>query len=240
MSDRGNYYPRNFDVEIKSSDGTKEQTVQEIICTNCLARYDKLETKKPIRVECTRQLLYYLLRMMNLSSSVLQQTYLSGKMFEIIVSANFYTYNDIPELIRRMCDDHIYWNISSEDANEIITRLGLSQSVFCVEGDQAAGACLVVLLPYHKKYQEKKPRTTFREEYDKFNASRVVVMTSAQRDKFLSQEMKPSVEFSSVLPDGQIEVVFRREAIRTVVPEIKKQVEIDYLERKLEELRSSK
>ena len=65
-------------------------------------------------------------------------------------------------------------------------------------------------------------------------------MTSAQRDKFLSQEMKPSVEFSSVLPDGQIKVVFRREAIRTVVPEIKKQVEIDYLERKLEELRLSK
>jgi hypothetical protein len=50
--------------------------------------------------------------------------------------------------------------------------------------------------------------------------------------------MKPSVEFSSVLPDGQIEVVFRRDAIRTVVPEIKKQVEIDNLRRRLEELQS--
>jgi hypothetical protein len=52
--------------------------------------------------------------------------------------------------------------------------------------------------------------------------------------------MKPSVEFSSALPDGQIEVVFRREAIQTVVPEIKRLVEIDNLRRRLEELTSSK
>jgi hypothetical protein len=144
-----------------------------------------------------------------------------------------------------MCGRHIYWNISSEDANEIITRLGLSQYVFCVQGDRASGACLVVLQELELSYYElthrgkKEPRTTFREEYEKINQSRTVVMTRAQRDTLLSEEMKPSVEFSSVLPDGQIEVVFRREAIQTVVPEIKKQVEIDNLRRRLEELTSS-
>jgi hypothetical protein len=66
-------------------------------------------------------------------------------------------------------------------------------------------------------------------------------MTHTQLYKYnlLADKNKPSVEFSSVLPDGQIEVVFRREAIRTVVPEIKKQVEIDNLRRRLEELTSS-
>jgi hypothetical protein len=63
-------------------------------------------------------------------------------------------------------------------------------------------------------------------------------MTRAQRDTLLSEEMKSSVEFSSVLPDGQIEVVFRREAIQTVVPEIKKLVEIDNLESRLKQLKS--
>lgn len=65
-------------------------------------------------------------------------------------------------------------------------------------------------------------------------------MTPAQRDTLLSDEMKSSVEFTSELPDGQIEVIFRREAIQTVVREIKKLVEIDNLRRRLEELTSSK
>jgi hypothetical protein len=243
MSDRGNYYTKYFGIEMKSSDG-KTQTVWEMRCENCLARHDHSERKNPITVECTSLLLNCLLQMMNLSSSV-QKTHRSGKMFEIIVSANSYTFDDIPKLISRMCGRHIYWNISSEDANEIITRLGLSQYVFCVQGDRASGACLVVLQELGLSYYElthrgkKEPRTTFREEYEKINQSRTVVMTRAQRDTLLSEEMKPSVEFSSVLPDGQIEVVFRREAIQTVVPEIKKQVEIDNLRRRLEELTSS-
>ncbi len=166
-------------------------------------------------------------------------------MFEIIVRANSYTYDDIPNLIRRMCGRHIYWNISPEDANEIITRLGLSQYVFCVQGDPESGACLVVLQELGLSYYElthrgkKEPRTTFREEYEKINQSRKVVMTRAQRDTLLSEEMKPSVEFSSVLPDGQIEDVFRQDAIKTVVPQIKQLVEIDNLQRRLKELTSS-
>ena len=242
--DRGNYYDKNFEVWIKSPDGRK-QTVWKMTCSGCLERNDCRENKDPITVECTIPLLDYLLEMMNLSSSVVEKRKLSDKMFKIIVSANFYTYDNIPKLIRRMCGSHIYWNISPEDAHEIITRLGLSQYVFCVQGDPASGACLVVLQELELNYyqlttlKKKEPRTTFREEYGKFNQSRTVVMTPAQRDTLLSEEMKPSVEFSSVLPDGQIEVVFRREAILTVVPEIKKQVEIDNLRRRLEELTSS-
>jgi len=243
MADRGNYYDKYFSVWIKGPNG-KGQEVWKMRCENCLARHDHSETKTPKQVECSGLLLNCLLQMMNLSSSV-QITHKSGKIFEIIVSANSYTYNDIPDLIHRMCGRHIYWNISPEDANEIITRLGLSQYVFCVQGDPESGACLVVLqelgLSYYQRTHEgkKEPRTTFREEYEKINEFRTVVMTPSQRDTLLSEEMKPSVEFSSALPDGQIEVVFRREAIQTIVPKIKKQVEIDNLRRRLEELTSS-
>jgi hypothetical protein len=241
--DRGNYYSKYFEINMTGSDG-KTHTVWKMRCENCLARHDRSETKSPKKVECTRSLLNYLLQMMNLSSSV-KIIHKSGKIFEIIVSANTYTFDNIQTLIHKMCTHHIYWNISSQDANEIITRLGLSQYVFCVQGDPALGACLVVLqdlgLSYYQQTHEKKkePRNTFREECEKINESRTVVMTPAQRATLLSDEINPSVEFISVLPDGQIEVVFRRDAIQTVVPEIIRLVEIDNIERRLKELRSS-
>ena len=232
-----------FEIIITSSDGKKTQTVWKMKCKDCLACHDKLESKNPITVECTRSLLNYLLHMMELSSSV-QIKHRSGRMFEIIVNAKVYTFDNIPKLISRMCGRHIYWNISPEDANEIITRLGLSQYVFCVQGDRALGACLVVLQDfeysfYQRTHEKKKePRTIFREAYEEFNKSRTVVMTRAQRDTRLSEEMKPNVEFSSVLSDGQIEVVFRQDANPIVVSEIKRLVEIDNLRRRLEELQS--
>jgi len=244
-ADRGNYYTKHFCVDINGPDGRK-QTVWKMTCENCLSRHDNLETKSAIRIECTIPLLDYLLGMMNLSNMVVEKRILSNRAISITVRANSYTYDDIPNLIRRMCALHIYWNLSPEDANEIITRLGLSHYVFCVQGDPESGTCLVVLqeleLSYYQRttLNQKEPRTLFREEYDKIRQSRTVVMTSAQRDRLLSEEMKPSVEFSSVLPDGQIELVFRRDAIQTVVPEIKKHVEIDNLRRRLEELTSSK
>jgi hypothetical protein len=237
-------YDESFKVIITSADGTKTHIVWELKCTGCLARHDIFESKAPITIECTRTLLIYLLDMMELSSSV-KIKHLRGKMFEIIVNAKIYTFDNIPKLISRMCNRHIYWNISPEDANEIITRLGLSQYVFCVQGDLALGACLVVLQDFeYSVYQlthekKKEPRTIFREEYDKINQPRTVVMTPAQCDARLSKEIKPRVEFMSVLPDGRIEVVFRRDAIPTVVPEIRRLVEIDNLELKLKKLKSS-
>jgi hypothetical protein len=236
----------------------KQQEIWKKECAGYFMVSDphELEKKAAREVKSPINLLCILLEMMILSfdypeliknlSHIVEKRKVSDTLTEIIVSAHPYTKDEIPGLISRMCGRHIYWNISPEDANEIITRLGLSQYVFCVQGDPASGACLVVLQElnfcyYELTHQEKKePRTTFREEYGKFNQSRTVVMTPAQRNTILLDEMKPSVEFSSALPDGQIEVVFRREAIQTVVPEIKRLVEIDNLRRRLEELTSSK
>ena len=215
-----------FEIIITSSDGKKTQTVWKMKCKDCLACHDKLESKNPITVECTRSLLNYLLHMMELSSSV-QIKHRSGRMFEIIVNAKVYTFDNIPKLISRMCGRHIYWNISPEDANEIITRLGLSQYVFCVQGDPVSGACLVVLQELKLSYPQLaigilQPRTEFRNEYQKYNESRTVVMTPAQYEEILFDKITyRKIKFTSVRTDGQIEVVFRREVIQTVVHEIK-------------------
>lgn len=143
-------------------------------------------------------------------------------------------FREINEIICKF----LHHNLSLSDAEIIIKSLKLSDYVYCINTDRAE--CLVVFEEFECfPYYQKKPSQLFKKAVHIFNQSRTVVMTSAQRDTLLSEEMKPSVEFSSVLPDDQIEVVFRRDAIQTVVPEIKKQVEIDNLRRRLKELTSS-
>ncbi len=141
-------------------------------------------------------------------------------------------FREINEIICKF----LHHNLSLLDAEIIIKSLKLSDYVYCIDND--GSECLVVFEECFSYYQ-KKPSQLFREAVRIFNESRTVVMTSTQHDTLLSEEMKPSVEFTSVLRDRQIEVVFRREAISTVVPEIKKQVKIDNLELELAKLKSS-
>jgi len=142
-------------------------------------------------------------------------------------------FREINEIICKF----LHHNLSLSDAEIIIKSLKLSDYVYCIDTDRAD--CLVVFeelecFPYY----QKKPSQLFKEAVHIFNESRTVVMTPSQRDTLLSDEMKSSVEFTSVLPDGQIQLVFRREAIQTVVREIKRLVEIENLEMKLKELKT--
>ena len=143
-------------------------------------------------------------------------------------------FREINEIICKF----LHHNLSLSDAEIIIKSLKLSDYVYCIDTDRAD--CLVVIEEFEFfPYYQKKPSQLFKEAVHIFNESRTVVMTPSQRDTLLSDEMKSSVEFTSVLPDGQIQLVFRREAIQTVVPEIKRLVEIENLRRRLEELTSS-
>jgi len=249
-------YGKEFDIWIESI--SKKQIIWRKKCAGYTILSDphKLEMKPAVEVKSSIKLLILLLEMMipyfdnrelmeNLSTMV-QIRKISNIVSKIIVRAHPYTENEIPVLIQTMCNYHVYPNISPEDANKIITRLGLSQYVFCVQYDTESGACLIVFREVEQFYSYSdnallppQPRKIFRKAYEDFNQSRTVVMTPAQRDTLLSDEQKSMVEFTSILPDGQIEVVFRQEAIQTVVPEIKRLVEIDNLQRKLEELTSS-
>ena len=246
-------YGRNFTILFDVN--VKRQIVWTKECRGytCLSNPSELETKSAVEVKSPMKLLDNLLQIMiphfhgsplsvNLSEMV-EKRKLSDTRTEIIVSAHPYTENEIPELISRMCDHHVYWNISPEDANEIIDSLDFLKYVICVESDPESGACLVVFkeLPIYYSYStgtcSTQPRTDFRNAYQLFNESRTVFMTPAQYDRFMSDEMKSRVEFRSVLPNGLIEVVFRQDAIKTVVPQIKHLVEIENLELQLKELK---
>jgi hypothetical protein len=143
-------------------------------------------------------------------------------------------FREINEIICKF----LHHNLSLSDAEIIIKSLKLSDYVYCINTDRAE--CLVVFEEFECfPYYQKKPSQLFKEAVKMFNQSRTVVMTRAQRDTLLSEEMKPSVEFSSVLPGDQIEVVFRREAIQTVFREIERLVKINNLEQELTKLTSS-
>jgi hypothetical protein len=248
-------YGKSFYMRIELEKKGQEIWRKECTGYTILSNHHEFEMKAAVEVKSSINLLNFLLEMMilyfdnsklmeNLSTMV-QTRKISNIVSEIIVSAHPYTGKEIPVLIQKMCDYHVYPNISPEDAHAIITCSNLSRYVFCVQYDRESGACLVVLKEVEPFYSYSdndwlpQPREIFRKAYDDFNQHRTVVMTPAQCDILLSEEMKPNVEFTYVLSDGRIEFIFRQDADPTVVPKIKRLVEIDNLKLKLKELKSS-
>ena len=191
-------------------------------------------------VICPHNFMRKLLEMMRLTR-IVEITGSRDDTTTICVKESNYLCQQIMTAIKCTISKTYYPNISNVDAQEIITRLRIEErDVYYINGDEFG--CLVVL---HELNQDscqydyhRLPYVLFQQKYEEINEFRTVVMTPAQRDTLLSEEMKPSVEFSSALPDGQIEVVFRRDAIQTFVPKIKKLVEIDNLESRLKQLKS--
>ena len=164
-----------------------------------------------------------------------------GDTTTIRVTESNYLCEQIMTAIKRTIAKTYYPNISKADAQEIITRLCIEdRDVYYIDGDEFG--CLVVLHELNQdscQYNYRRlPYVLFQQKYEEINQPRTVVMTPAQRDTLLSKEMKSGVEFTSVLPDDQIQLVFRQKASQTVVPEIKRLVEIENLEMKLKELKS--
>ena len=190
-------------------------------------------------VICRPNFVRKLLEMMRLTR-IVEITGSRGDTTTICVKESNYLCEQIMTVIKSMIAKTYYPNISKVDAQEIITRLCIKdRDVYYIDGDEFG--CFVVLhelSPDSFQYNYRRlPYVLFQQKYEEFNKPRTVVMTPSQRDTLLSEEMKPSVEFSSALPDGQIQLVFRRGAIQTVVPEIKRLIEIENLEIKLKELK---
>jgi len=190
-------------------------------------------------VICPSDFVRKLLEMMRLTR-IVEITGSRGDTTTICVKESNYLCEQIMTAIKRTIAKTYYPNLSKVDAQEIITRLRIEErNVYCVESNDSG--CLVVLHEVNKdscQYNyHRLPYVLFQQKYKEINQPRTVVMTPAQRDTLLSEEMKSSIEFSSVLPDGQIQVVFKREAILTVVPEIKRLIEIENLEQQLEKLK---
>jgi hypothetical protein len=160
----------------------------------------KFEIKEAMEVKSSIKLLNFLLekmilyfdnnKLMENLSTIVQIRKISNIVSEIIVSAHPYTGNEIPVLIQKMCDYHVYPNISPEDAHAIISRLNLTIHVFCVQYDTESGACLVVLKEVEPFYSYSdnallpQPREVFRKAYEDFNQPRTVVMTVPSATRF--------------------------------------------------------
>lgn len=205
---------------------------------NCL-RHLNYQIKITENVICPRNFVRKLLEMMGLTR-IVEITGSRGDTTTICVKESNYLCEQIMTAIKRTIAKTYYPNISKVDAQEIITRLCIKErDIYYIDGDEFG--CLVVLhqlSPDSCQYNyHRLPYVLFQQKYEEINQPRTVVMTPAQRDTLLSDEKKTSVEFTSILPDGQIQIVFRQKASQTVVPEIKRLVEIENLEMKLKELK---
>ena len=143
--------------------------------------------------------------------------------------------------IEKLFSNSLHRNLSILDANAILDENGIPKSdVYSVYVHRSE--CLIVLKnPNHDESDRNKENflkklNAIRNAVLKFNEPRTVIMTPEQYKK-IKETFKKDIEFSSVLPDGKIEVIFRRDAIQTVVPKIKCIVEMESLQRRLEELK---
>jgi hypothetical protein len=207
---------------------------------NCLGHLNyRIHITKDVICPCN--FVRKLLEMMRLTR-IVEITGSRGDTTTIRVSESNYLCEQIMTAIKRAIAKTYYPNISKVDAQEIITRLRIEErDIYYIDGGEFG--CLVVLHELSKDSDQynynRLAYVLFQKEYKEVNKPRTVVMTRDQRDTILSDEMKPSVEFTSVLPDGQIQLVFRQKAVQTVVPKIKRLVEIDNLELTLAKLKLS-
>jgi hypothetical protein len=235
------YFTMNMPIRMRSpADFERCFLISNVGSVNCLDHLN-YQIKITENVICPHNFMRKLLEMMRLTR-IVEITGSRGDTTTICVKESNYLCEQIMTVIKRTIAKTYYPNISRVDAQEIITRLSIKErDVYYIDGDEFG--CLVVLhqlSPDSCQYDyHRLPYVLFQQMYEEINKSRTVVMTPAQRDTLLTEEKKPSVEFSSVFPDGQIQLVFRQKAIQTVVPEIKRLVEIENLRRRLEELMKS-
>jgi len=233
------YFTMKMPIWMGSPDRERSFLISNVGAVNCI---DDLNFPIQIteNVICPRNFVIKLLEMMRLTR-IVEITGSRGDTTTICVKESNYLCEQIMTAIKRTIAKTYYPNISKLDSQEIITRLRIEdRDVYYINGDEFG--CLVVLHELNKdscQYNyHRLPYVLFQQKYEEINQPRTVVMTPAQRDTLLSDEKKTSVEFTSILPDGQIQLVFRQKASQTVVPEIKRLVEIENLEMKLKELKT--
>jgi hypothetical protein len=221
------------------TDSERSFLISNVGAVNCTDRLN-FPIQITENVICPRNFMRKLLEMMRLTR-IVEITGSRGDTTTICVKESNYLCEQIMTAIKRTIAKTYYPNISKLDSQEIITRLRIEdRDVYYINGDEFG--CLVVLHELNKdscQYNyHRLPYVLFQQKYEEINQPRTVVMTPAQRDTLLSDGKKTSVEFTSILPDGQIQLVFRQKASQTVVPEIKRLVKINNLEQELKELKT--
>jgi hypothetical protein len=234
------YFTMKMPILMRSpADSERSFLISNVGSENCTDRLN-FTIQITENVICPCNFVRKLLEMMRLTR-IVEITGSRGDTTTICVKESNYLCEQIMTAIKRTIAKTYYPNISKLDSQEIIMRLRIEdRDVYYINGDEFG--CLVVLHQLNQdscQYNYRRlPYVLFQQKYEEINQPRTVVMTPAQRDTLLSDEKKTSVEFTSILPDGQIQIVFRQKASQTVVPEIKRLVEIENLEMKLKELKT--
>ena len=242
MSYMNEYFNMKMPIWMSNpTDSKRRFMISNVGSVNCTVHLNR-QIQITENVSCPPNFVRKLLEMMRLAR-IVEITGSRGDTTTICVKESNYLCEQIMNVIKRTIAKTYYPNISKVDAQEIITRLGIEdRDVYYIDGDEFG--CLVVLhelSPDSFQYNYRRlPYVLFQQKYEEINQSRTVFMTPAQRDTLLSDEMKSSVEFTSVLPDGQIQLVFSQKASQTLIQKINNQVEIDNIQRRLEVLTSSK
>ena len=109
---------------------------------NCSPKYNT-QHRIGIPVQFPLPLLRTLLGLMSLSTSVQIIKNMYG-IDVISVTAPYYTALHIESAIKYAIETTLYRQLSVSDANKIIEKLGLSRYVYCIEGDDESGVCLLV------------------------------------------------------------------------------------------------
>jgi len=240
MSYMNDYFSMKMPIWMGSpTDSERSFLISNVGAVNCTDRLN-FPIQITENVICPRNFMRKLLEMMRLTR-IVEITGSRGDTTTICVKESNYLCEQIMTAIKRTIAKTYYPNISKLDSQEIITRLRIEdRDVYYINGDEFG--CLVVLHELNKdscQYNyHRLPYVLFQQKYEEINQPRTVVMTPAQRDTLLSDGKKTSVEFTSILPDGQIQLVFRQKASQTVVPEIKRLVKINNLEQELKELKT--
>jgi len=219
-----NYYTAEYSINTTHPKDSKKNFLNSTITVrNCSNDFRSNITH---HVNCPLQLLMILLQMMGLTT-IVKIEQIDHTKTSICVTESHYLCGHIMEVIKTSISNSYYPNLSKLDAEAIIAKLNLSSYVYCVESNKIG--CLVVL---HQGTYHKQPYKIFQEDVYDFNLSRTVVITPAQRDMFLSDEQKSSIEFCSVLPGGKIQLVFKRGEI-DCVPVIKQKLLIENMKAEL-------
>ena len=132
--------------------------------------------------------------------------------FSVVVNTFFHMKDHIDEAIWTMIDRSFFTDLSFDDANKIISRLNLTQFIYCFEGHES-GVCFVVLGPNVRKQSPyEQPWYLFQQEVQKFNESRTIFMTLEQEKRFITDNeyFSQFVEFTSSFDKTTRQVVLKK------------------------------
>lgn len=193
-------------------------------------RINRLVVGRGCPIEFFTLLIRYMMRI----PATIEKDYF-GK-FSVVIETFYHMKRHIDEAIQKMIDRSFFTDLSFDDANNIISRLKLTEFIYCFEGHES-GVCLVVLGPnIRAQNQSEQPWYLFKQAVEEFNKSRTIFMTPEQEKSLVTdnEDFRRLVEFTSSFDKTTRRVVFKKEN-RRIIAIIKQVLLVEKLTKELSE-----